>query len=54
MTRAQDITVLKELILDKYSKIFPYLSRPSKTDRQGWIRVWLSEHMEREMRKKND
>lgn len=54
MTRAQDIIVLRELILDKYEKIFPYLSRPSNTDRQGWTRVWLCEHMEREMRKRND
>lgn len=52
MTTSKDIEILKILILDKYSSIYPHLIRNSNTDRQGWIRVWISSHMEKELRNK--
>ena len=49
MTTAKDIQVLRELVLDKYSSAYPHLMRKSNTDHQGWIRVWVSTHMEKDL-----
>lgn len=51
MTTAKDITILKELVLDKYSSAYPHLLRKSNTDHQGWVRVWVSTHMERDLQR---
>ena len=47
----RDIAILRELVLDKYSNAYPHLLRKSETDRQGWMRVWVSTHMEKELQK---
>lgn len=52
MTTAKDITILRELVIDKYRSVYPHLTRKSQTDRQGWLRVWVSTHMEKELRKR--
>lgn len=52
MTTAKDIAILKELILDKYMSAYPHLIRKSSTDHQGWIRVWVSTHMEKELQRR--
>lgn len=52
MTTFKDITILRELILDKYSSVYPHLLRKSTTDHQGWVRVWVSTHMEKELQKR--
>lgn len=52
MTTAKDIAILKELVLDKYQSVYPHLIRKTTTDRQGWIRVWVSTHMEKELQKR--
>lgn len=52
MTTAKDIAILRELILDKYQSVYPHLIRKHNTDRQGWVRVWVSTHMEKELLKK--
>lgn len=52
MTTAKDIAILKALVLDKYSSAYPHLLRKSATDHQGWIRVWISTHMEKELQKR--
>ena len=49
MTTAKDIKILRELVLDKYSSAYPHLMRKSNTDHQGWIRVWVSTHMEKDL-----
>lgn len=49
MTTYKDILLLRELVLDKYSTAYPHLLRKSETDRQGWMRVWVSTHMERDL-----
>ncbi len=51
MTTCKDIAILRELVLDKYSSAYPHLIRKSETDRQGWMRVWASSHMERDLQK---
>ena len=51
MTTAKDITILRELILDKYSSVYPHLLHKTSTDRQGWVRVWVSAHMEKELQR---
>lgn len=52
MTTAKDVVILRELILDKYSSVYPHLMRKSPTDHQGWVRVWVSTHMEKELLRK--
>lgn len=52
MTTAKDISILRELVLDKYSSAYPHLMRKSKTDHQGWIRVWVTTHMEKDLIRK--
>lgn len=52
MSTSKDIAILKELILDKYSSAYPHLIRKSSTDHQGWVRVWVSTHMERELQRR--
>lgn len=49
MTTSKDIQILRELVLDKYKSAYPHLMRQTDTDRQGWMRVWVSNHMERDM-----
>lgn len=50
MTTAKDIAILRALVLDKYKSAYPHLVRsPQHTDRQGWIRVWVSTHMEKDL-----
>lgn len=51
MTTTKDVLILRELILDKYSSAYPHLFRKTPTDHQGWIRGWVSSHMERELQK---
>lgn len=52
MSTVKDIMILRELILDKYKRVYPHIMKPypCKHDYQGWVRVWLVEHMKKEMR----
>ena len=52
MTTAKDISILKELIFDNYKITYPQLIRQSHTDHQGWVRIWVSSRMERELQRK--
>lgn len=52
MTTAKEIAILKELIKDKYKSTYPHLIRDTNTDHQGWIRVWVSTHMQKDMLRK--
>lgn len=51
MTTSKDINILRELVLDKYRSAYPHLLRISATDRQGWMRVWVANHMERDLQR---
>ena len=52
MTTAKDILILRELIVNKYRTVYPHMARKTSTDRQGWVRVWVSDNMDREMQRK--
>lgn len=39
----EDIYEAKELIKQKYSKMYPEVFIANEGDRQGWSRVWLAE-----------
>ena len=52
MSTTKDIVILRQLVLDKYSTVYPHLLRRSNTDHQGWLRVWVSTHMEKELLRK--
>ena len=41
----QNIVELKEIIKGYYKDKYPDLYRDSSTDRQGWVRVWIMDHM---------
>jgi hypothetical protein len=41
----EDLEKLKENIKQKFKKEYPELYLPTKTDRQGWLRVWYTTHM---------
>jgi len=51
MTTLKDILIVRRLILDKYSSAYPHLVRKAAIDRQGWTRVWVTTHMERDLQK---
>ena len=53
MSTVKDIAILRELILDKYKNVYPHIvTHPEnkKFDYQGWVRVWMTEHMKKELR----
>lgn len=52
MTTSKDIAIVRELVVDKYSSAYPHLMRKSNTDHQGWIRVWVSTHMEKDLQRR--
>ena len=49
MSTSRDIQFLRELVLDKYKNAYPHLIRKTDTDHQGWMRVWVSFQMERDL-----
>lgn len=54
MTTMKDIKILKELIQDKYLSVYPHIAKRYNNgmDYQGWIRVWLTAHMDKELKKR--
>ena len=50
MSSKNDITVLKELVKDFYRRAHPELYIESNTDRQGWLRVWLTKKIKEELK----
>jgi hypothetical protein len=51
MTHSNEIEVLRQLVLKYYKTAFPYVFIDSTTDRQGWVRTWLTKKMEEELKK---
>lgn len=49
MSSKNDIRILKNLVKDFYKRAHPELFIESPTDRQGWIRVWLTRKMKEEL-----
>ncbi len=46
----EDLAELKALVKTYYKKKYPELFVSSVTDRQGWMRVWVTEMMEEEIK----
>lgn len=45
VTTVQDFANLKLLVKDHYKTAYPDVYRDSPTDRQGWMRVWVTDMM---------
>lgn len=50
MSHSNDILILKRLVKDFYRKSYPHLYIDSQTDRQGWIRTWMTNKMKEELK----
>ena len=51
MTTKKHLIIFRQLIVDKYKTLYPQIFRGDVKNVSGWIRVWLSEHMERELKR---
>lgn len=49
MSSKRDIEILKMIVKDFYKRAHPDLYIESSTDRQGWLRVWISRKMKEEL-----
>ena len=47
----KDLDKLKSKIRHTYAQLFPTIYRQMETDRQGWVRIWLSDHIREELSK---
>lgn len=47
----KSIEELREIIKNHYKTKYPELYHDSNTDRQGWVRVWITENMKKELEK---
>lgn len=45
------IKLLKELVIDKYRRVYPHLYYNNAVDTHGWMRCWISEKMGKEIRR---
>lgn len=50
LSTKQELQTLKSLVMDKYKEINPTIFKTSLIDTKGWMRVWISEHIERELK----
>jgi hypothetical protein len=50
----QDMGKLKFHIRQNYKKIYPELYVESTSDKQGWVRVWYTQHMVKEIERRRD
>lgn len=50
MSTKRDLNILKATVKEKYRAIFPTIYNNTKIDSQGWLRVWLSQKMEEELK----
>ena len=50
-TEYSHIKLLKELVIDKYRRVYPHLYYNNAVDNHGWMRCWISEKMGKEIRR---
>lgn len=50
-TKKNDMRILKELVSDKYRILYPYIYYSDLIDGNGWVRVWISEKMGKEIKR---
>jgi hypothetical protein len=48
-----DLHEVKNLIKERYSELYPDIYLESEGDRQGWVRVWLTDKMKRMLEENN-
>lgn len=51
VTTVRQLQMLKALIIDKYNSVYPHITRKTKTDHQGWTRVWIAQYMEKGLKR---
>lgn len=49
MATSKDVFLLKELVRDFYKRAHPEYVLDSRTDHQGWTRVWITRKMMEEL-----
>ena len=50
MTTKKDLNILRAVVVDKYKTLFPVIYQNSDIDTNGWLRVWLMQKMEDELK----
>ena len=45
----KDLSTLRDLVKDHYSKKYPEIYLESPTDRQGWLRIWVTNKIKEEL-----
>jgi len=51
MSTKTDLFILRELIKDRYEQLYPLFKNEFSKDVHGWTRIWVSQRIEKEMRK---
>lgn len=51
ITTWDDLENLRHKIKELYKNIYPNLFLENITDRQGWVRIWCTNHMKKELGK---
>ena len=49
--KANDVRILRELVLDKYKILQPAIYYNNLIKEEGWMRIWISEHMGKEIKR---
>lgn len=49
MNSIEDVATLKGLVKELYREKYPEVYRDSDTDRQGWLRLWVTSKMKEEL-----
>lgn len=50
VNKQEDLDSLKSVVKAHYESFYPELYRESKTDRQGWVRIWITKKMKEELK----
>lgn len=50
MTTRKDLCIMKEVVKNKYMELYPTIYYNTKIDTHGWVRVWISQKMEAELK----
>ena len=53
MNSIEDILALKSLVKEFYREKYPEVFRDSTSDRQGWLRIWMNNKMQEELKNAN-
>lgn len=46
-----EVDKVRELIFDRYTKVYPYVAINRVIDHKGWVGIWVTEQMGRELKK---